>query len=187
MAASETANSNWVNGTSCSSQVAALRSAAARQKTAVMLVGSIPTRVGRPQNEKIESQIAAVTKDIEAAGGDAGLRSACLGPLEALKARVQAEDSLAHITQAEAEALKESDAATARIEAFLRRASEATPGTGSGKAAAGTALKKKRIVQPSKLVQSPYLETRDDVDGFLGRLARELEQAIANGERIEIR
>ncbi len=137
--------------------------------------------------EKIDAHIAALTKDIEAAGGDGGLRSACLGPLEALKARVQADESLAHITQAEAEALKESDAATARIEAFVRRASETTTGTGAGKATAKVALKKKRVVEPAKLVQSPYLETKDDVNGFLDRLRMELDQAIENEERVEIR
>ncbi len=134
---------------------------------------------------KIDGHVAALTKDIEAGNGDGGLKSACLGPLEALMARVQAEESLAHITQAEAEALKEYDAATARIEASVRRAVEKTGDKGTDPP--HRPVKKKRVVQPAKLVQSAYLETQPDVDGFLDRLRRELEQAIANEERVEIR
>ena len=69
----------------------------------------------------------------------------------------------------------------------MRRASETTTGTGPGKATAKVALKKKRVVEPAKFVQTTYLETQADVDGFLDRLRMELEQAMANEERIEIR
>jgi hypothetical protein len=126
---------------------------------------------------KINGHIATLTKDIETANGDAGLRSTCLRPLEALRDRVPGEDSLAHITQSEAEALKEFDAANFRIETFVKRAEDSTK----------VVLKKKRVVEPAKFVQSPHLETQADVDGFLDRLRMELEQAIANEERIEIR
>src|SRR5262249_23655761 len=85
---------------------------------------------------KVDGHIATLTKDIAAVKGDAGLRTACLGPLDALKARVEAEESLAHITQAESEALKEYDAANAKIEAFVRRASG--PGTGADSGTATT-------------------------------------------------
>ena len=111
----------------------------------------------------------------------------CLKPLEALKARVQAEESLANITQAEAEALKEFDAANARIEEFVRKVAKATVAKGTGPQPTKVVLKKKRVVEPAKLVQSPYLETKADVDGFLDKLRMELEQAIANEERVEIR
>lgn len=156
--------------------------------TAVGTANTALVAAGRQQAAaKIDGYCADLTRDIQAAGGDAGLRSACLGPLEALKARVQAEESLAHITQAEAEALKESDVATARIEAFARRASERDEDPASGKADLTVAVKKKRVVQPSKLVESPYLETQADVAGFLDRLRSELDQALARHERIEIR
>ena len=47
--------------------------------------------------------------------------------------------------------------------------------------------KKRRIVQPMRLAGAAYLETREDVDAFLDRLRKELEDAIKNNERIEIR
>lgn len=136
---------------------------------------------------KIDGHIATLTKDIEAAKGDAGLRSGCLGPLEELKTQVGDQESLAHITQAEAEALKAFDAANARIEAFVRRASGTATGTGPGTTTTKPVLKKKRVVEPAKFVHSPYLETKADVDGFLDKLRMELDQAIANDERVEIR
>ena len=90
---------------------------------------------------KIDGHIATLTKDMAAAQGDAGLRAACLGPLEALREQVQEEESLAHITQAEAEAVKEFDAAVARIEEFVRkrpnRRSPRTTDRARFKAAAG--------------------------------------------------
>jgi hypothetical protein len=136
--------------------------------------------------QKIDGHIGALSKDIEAAKGDAGLRAACLKPLETLKGRVQVEDSLAHITQAEAEALKEFDAASDRIEQFVKKASEKPVATGT-QPPPKPVLKTKKVVEPAKLVQSPYLETQADVDGFLDKLRMELDQAIARNERIEIR
>jgi hypothetical protein len=70
---------------------------------------------------KIDAHIATLNKDIAAAQGEAGLRAACIKPLEALKEQVQKEESLAHITQAESEAVKQFDAAVGRIEDYLRK------------------------------------------------------------------
>ena len=104
-----------------------------------------------------------------------------------MKARVQAEESLAHITQAESEALKEFDAATGQIEEFARKAGGTAGGQGHRARSRPVVLKKKRVVQPASFVQTKYLETKADVDGFLDKLRMELEQAIANEERVEIR
>jgi hypothetical protein len=69
---------------------------------------------------KIDANISTLNKDMAAAQGEASLRAACLKPLEALREQVQKQESLAHITQAEGEAMKEFDAAVGRIEDFLR-------------------------------------------------------------------
>ena len=59
---------------------------------------------------------------------------------------------------------------------------------GSGKVdAAAPVVKKQRIVKPADIVKTTYLETPDDVNGFLDALRQELEKAIANNERIQIR
>ena len=48
-------------------------------------------------------------------------------------------------------------------------------------------VKPRRIVKPAELVASPYLETIEDVNVFLDQLRRQLEAAIASGQRIQIR
>ncbi len=139
---------------------------------------------------KIDSIIGTLNKDIAAAQGEAGLRAACIRPLEALKEQVQKQESLAHITQAEAEAVREFDAAVGRIEEYLRKLAEQKKpkDDGSGKVTPPLpVVKKQHIVQPAKLVKTAYLETSDDVNGFLDALRMELEQAIARNERIQIR
>ena len=99
---------------------------------------------------------------------------------------------LAHITQSETEALKAFDAANARIEEFVRQAAErlatvTPPAKGAVPRPSMPVLKKKRVVEPAKLMDSAYLETPAEVDAFLGRLRVELEQAVQNHERVEIR
>jgi hypothetical protein len=139
---------------------------------------------------KIDAHIGTLNKDIAAAEGEANLRAACLKPLEALKEQVRKEESVAHITQAEGEAVKEFDAAIGRIEEFLRKLAEQkeSKDDGSGKTPPPPpVVKKQRIVKPADLVQITYLETSADVNGFLDALRIELEQAIANNERIQIR
>ena len=84
---------------------------------------------------RIDGHLATLTQDIGKAQGDGALRTACLRPLEALRRQVEQEESIAHITQAEAEAVREYDAAIARIEEFVRRAAEKPVGKGP---AAGT-------------------------------------------------
>jgi hypothetical protein len=139
---------------------------------------------------KIDAHIGTLNKDIAAAQGEAGLRSACIRPLETLKEQVQKEGSLAHITQAEGEAVKEFDISVGRIEEFLRKLAEQKKpkDESSGKIQPPTpVVKKQRVVKPAELVRTTYLETSDDVNGFLDALRQELEKAIANNERIQIR
>ena len=128
---------------------------------------------------KIDAHIATLNKDMATAQGEASLRAACLKPLEALREQVQKEESLAHITQAEAEAVKEFDAAVGRIEEFLRKLAEQKKpkDDGSGKVPPPPpVVKKQRIVKPADIVKTTYLETSDDVNGFLDALRQELEQ-----------
>ena len=128
---------------------------------------------------KVDQHIATLVKDIAAAEGDASLRTACLRPLESLREQVQREESLAHITQAEGEAVKEFDGAVGRIEESRQKAA------GSGQN--NPVIKKQRVVSPAGLVKTAYLETADDVNSFLDALRQELERAIENNERVQIR
>jgi hypothetical protein len=139
--------------------------------------------------EKIDAHLAALTRDIQVAGADDGIRASCLKPLQGLRQRVGAQESLAHIAQAEAEALLEFDAAVRRLEEFVKKASEKPPETPKPgeKQQPKVVLKQLKKVEPAKLTQKTYLETKDDVNDFLNTLREVLEKAIDNDERIQIR
>ena len=140
---------------------------------------------------KIDAHIATLTRGFAEGqcGGDLrGRMSGTSGDASRTSGR-RRQPSPYH-TRSKCEAVKEFDVAVGRIEDFFRKRAEQTETQGRriGKAAPPPpAVKKKRVVEPAKLVQSPYLETKADVDGFLDKLRKELEQAIAHDERIEIR
>jgi hypothetical protein len=137
--------------------------------------------------EKINAHINSLITDIAAANGDESLSVACLKPLEALRAQVEGHDSLAHITQMEAEAVTLFDAAIGRVEEFARNREKATTAnTAGGVVASKLAVKKQRIIEPAKLAQA-YLETSEEVEQFLYALRKELEDAIEKNERVQIR
>ena len=130
----------------------------------------------------IAEQTASVRAEVSTAGGDESFKTTCLTPLENLAKRVATHDSLAHIGQAESEAVRLKDEALAQVEQYLARKAE------EGKAEQDKpVVKPRRVVSPGKFVKSSYLETQIDVDAFLDDLRKELTDALAKNERIEIR
>ena len=130
----------------------------------------------------ISEQIANVNTEVSTAGGDESLKTTCLTPLEDLAKQVTTYESLAHIGQAEAEAVRLKDEALDQIERYLERKAE------EGKAVPDKpVVKPRRVVSPGKFVKSSYLESKADVDTFLDDLRQELTDALAKNERIEIR
>jgi hypothetical protein len=149
-------------------------------------VGTVNTALvseGRKQtSEKIATLISTLAKEVASVKGDERLATSCLKPLENLRGRAEAETSLAHITQMEVEAVKEFDSAVKCIEEFARKTAETGKERGQE-----VVVKKHRVVEPAKLVKAAYLETTNDVKEFVDTLRDELENAIANNERIQIR
>ena len=130
----------------------------------------------------IAEQTASVSAEVSTAGGDEALKTTCLTPLENLANQVSTHDSLAHIDQAESEAVRLKDEALTQVERYLARKAE------EGKAKQDKlVIRPRRVVSPVKLVKSPYLESQVDVDAFLDDLRTELTDALARNERIEIR
>ena len=130
----------------------------------------------------IAEQTASVRAEVSTAGGDESFKTTCLRPLENLARKVATHDSLAHIGQAESEAVRLKDEALTRVEQYLARKAE------EGKEEQDKpVVKPRRVVSPGKFVKSSYLESQDDVDAFLGDLRKELADALAKNERIEIR
>ena len=130
----------------------------------------------------IAGQTGSVSEEVSAAGGAESLKTRCLTPLEKLTEQVSTQESLAHIGQAESEAVHLKDEALAQVEHYLTQKAE------EGKAGQDKpAVKPRKIVSPVTLVKLPYLESQNDVDVFLDDLRRELTDALARNERIEIR
>lgn len=135
---------------------------------------------------RIDDLEAALVQDLAKAQAPDDLCAACLKPLDTLRSRAAAEESLAHIAQAETEAVKVFDAAVLRVEDFLSRPKpDAQPG--SGPTPPPPPVKRHRVVLPAAMVKTQYLETMDQVNGFLDALRTELQRAIENNERVQIR
>ena len=130
----------------------------------------------------ITEQTASVSAEVSTAGGDESLKTTCLTPLEDLAKQVSTHESLAHIGQAEAEAVRLKDEALDQVERYLeRKAEEGSPVPDK------PVVKPRRVVSPGKFVKSSYLESKADVNTFLDDLRKELTDALAKNERIEIR
>ena len=130
----------------------------------------------------ITEQTASVSAEVSTAGGDESLKTTCLTPLEDLAKQVSTHESLAHIGQAEAEAVRLKDEVLDQVERYLERKAE------EGKAGPDKpVVKPRRVVSPGKFVKSSYLESKADVNTFLNDLRKELTDALAKNERIEIR
>ena len=130
----------------------------------------------------IAGETGSVSAEVSAAGGDESFKSKCLTPLEKLAKQVSTHESLAHIGQAESEAVHLKDEALVQVEHYLTQKAE------EGKAGQNKpVVKPRKVVSPVTLVKSPYLESQNDVDVFLDDLRRELTDALARNERIEIR
>lgn len=132
----------------------------------------------------IDTLSAQVAKEVAAVQGDESLKSSCLFPFDSLRTQVGRQESVAHITQAKQEGRQAFDDAMGKIEAWVARQQPQPPG--GGKPPTPT-IKPRKVVEPSKLVASPYLETIDDVNSFVDKLRGELEEAIHQGQRIQIR
>ena len=136
--------------------------------------------VSRQRNEslqKIDAPLEEIQQICALQEIDDAERESLLLPLRKLREQTASQKSVAHIRQAEAESMELKDNALGRIAAMLAPKTEGTK----------SLYKPPRIVKPKELMRSEYLETRDDVENFLKKLRTELESALENNEKIEIR
>jgi len=137
---------------------------------------------------KIAALMEEVSKELETISADANLRSQCLRPLEGLRDQILKQESIAHLTQAEQEAVRALDGALEKIEAFIRKppVKEHTANDLPVKKTKPI-VKPRCIVKPAELVAATYLETSKDIEKFLSELRERLTAAIRAGQRIQIR
>ena len=154
--------------------------------------------------ERIDAQIGKLKGELDDVGAAPELRNKSLHPLQTIRTQVESQNSIAHIYQAQTAAQDAADEAFQLIEAAShqpapkpRTGGEKKPGPNDGgeqqpseggePQVQNKPSKKRRVIQPNKLVTTSYLESTEDIDQFLEKLREELEEAIKNNERVEIR
>jgi hypothetical protein len=100
---------------------------------------------------------------------------------------VERQESVAHISQAEQEAVQAADAAMAKIEEAAKKPTPQPAASNPPSGPPKPAVKPRCVVKAADLVTSSYLETSGDVNQFIEQLRKRLDQAIASGQRIQIR
>jgi len=133
--------------------------------------------------QAIEREIELVQQDLTNARADQALQDACLGGLQRLKERTGSLGSLAHLSQAETEAVNLKDTATNRIREFVANEAAKQPGGADDR----PTVKQTRVIKPASLVGQAYIETPEDAQKLLDALKKELDEALNKNERIEIR
>jgi len=158
----------------------------------IRTVGEVNKELIEGCREKVTGRISALTeevrKELDAISADGNLRTQSLKPLERLLEQAQKQESIAHLNQAEHEAVRALDVAIEKIEAFVRTppVKEKTaeePPVEKPK----VVVKPRCIIKPTELVATTYLETKDDIEKFLKELRERLEKAIKTGQRVQIR
>ena len=137
---------------------------------------------------KISGLMEEIEKELDGVSADGNLRPQCLGPLEKLMEQAARQESVAHLNQAEHEAVRALDRAIEKIEAFATKPSvkEGTAKEPPPEKPKVT-VKPRYILKPAELVASAYLETEEDMERFLKELRDRLAKAIQAGQRIQIR
>ena len=143
--------------------------------------------------QKIDSHLQSVEQELQAVGAENTLQRECKDPLASLRSKVAEQTSLAHITQAEAQALLCKDNAIAKIAEFAKKQADkandfAKPAAdGSPPISALSAFKPVKTISASSIQPTGYIETTDQVEDYLQKLRAQLLAAIDSGNRVEIR
>ncbi|MED5609489.1 BREX system P-loop protein BrxC [Pseudomonas sp. JH-2] len=163
----------------------------------------------------LEKQLAKVVAELDALQASAEQRNKSLLPLQNLRQKLAKQRSLAHINDMLDEARDLADAAIDHLhllaEQAAAKAKSAAATTGLGPVTSGggnpglpvaestaadapvavvapaVPVKKRHILDVQQFAGAGYIETQADIDSFLAKLRKELEQAIADNQRVEIR
>jgi len=140
---------------------------------------------------KVEGLLASLRQDGERLHVFGTVFEGCTAALKGLLDRVERQESIPHLKQAVEEADQLYGEALQRLEAaYVPPPSTPPVADGGAKAPPDPPkpiIKKPRVVKPAELAPKAVLENQDDVEAFLTILRTELEAALTNHERIQIR
>ena len=148
-----------------------------------LLVEARETAIGA-----IDKLIDGIQVELTKVGADDALQTKATSGLNSKRVQVGELASIAHITQAQQAAEVAFDKALTLIEESQVKVS-VTPESDKGADAppAPPRTKKRRVVEPKSLMAKTFIETPDEMEAFLGSLRKELEQALQNDERVQIK
>lgn len=150
---------------------------------------------------ELERLSIQVREDLEKVAADDLLRQRATHGLEKLTTTLASQKSIPHLAQVVEEAELEMARALKLIEESIRpkldvapvavtndtQREQATATLAKPSPPAPPAFKPVRRVEVKSLSQKTFLETQEDVDAFLSELRQELERAIDNNERVQIK
>ena len=144
-------------------------------------------------SSEIDSKLASLAGDLDQAVAGESLKAAVKKPLMDLQKQVAKEESLAHIALAKSNCTNLFDVAIGKLEEWVEVQKEKEKEKEKEKAAEESVplppvvLKKQRVIKAGDLSGSSYLENQQQVDTFLQALRSELENALFENCRIQIR
>jgi len=140
---------------------------------------------------KIEGLLDSLRQDAERLQLSSSVFEGCTANIKRLLERVDRQESIPHLKQAVEEADHLYGDAFQRLEAaYVPPALQPPIADGGAKPQPlppKPVIKKPRMVKPAELAPKPVIESQEDVEAFLTILRTELEAALANHERIQIR
>ena len=132
-----------------------------------------------PALAAIQEWLDHVAGELDKVSADEPVRKKTIGELTNLLATATTATSIAHIAQAKQTAEAAYDRALTAIEqAALPAPDDST---------SPPRVKKRRVLEVRKLWPSSFVESRDDVKDFMGKLQSELDAAIEAEERVQIK
>lgn len=153
-----------------------LREAAGLSHTAQSVNEHLVQEARGPAIAAIKALLDSVKGDLDKVSADAALRDKASGELNRLLASAERQQSIAHIAQAR-------QAADGAYDRALQTIEQAQKETDPDPAR----MKPRYVVEARSLWSGGFIETSDDVERYLSALRVELEAAIADGKRVQIK
>ncbi len=139
----------------------------------------------------VEKERTLAMAEIANAGNPGNLLQDAVVRYQILADACGKHQSVAHLDQAASEANRVFESTLSAIEDYTVKSARTDPAPSPG---AGTetpiplpAPKHRRVIQIGDLLEKPFLESTEEVEVFLTKLRTELTDAVAKGERIQLK
>jgi hypothetical protein len=137
--------------------------------------------------EAVGRAVSQIEGELDAAGIASPARAAYLAPLRDLETQIGSARAVGNIFLAQSRSDGAKDAALKKLEADLMAVTPPLRTSSGPDSVVTPAPKPRHVIAPKNLVSGTYLQSEGEVRDFISALESQLLEAIARGERIEIR